>query len=554
MKRYKIVLICFILLLTISLFSLVIYNKNNSNDGKKNDITTDINYSSGDYNVDFSNYQTYDVNLSDVSNVFNITKDGVYNLNGNLNGYINISGYVKIILNEVNINSNNSPCIYVENSKGTYIEHEKESTLKDNSTYSGFDTEVDGTIYSKDDLIFLGEGTLNISANNQDGIVSKDNTVIKSGNLNITSADDAIRGKDSVTILNGNITINGGGDGIKSSESTDGTKGDILIENGTINITSALDSLQASNNIKISGGSFTIKTGKGSTITSTSSSWNMNEGNSSKTDKSIKGIKATNNIEISNATISLNTQDDAIHSNNEVVINSGTITILSGDDGIHADSKITINNGIISINQSYEGIEANNITINNGQINVKSSDDGINVSGGNDNSAQNRPGQNNYSTTDSNILLTINGGIIKVVSQGDGLDSDGSILMNGGEVYVDGPTENNNGALDYNNNFNISGGTLIAVGSSGMAQGISSTSTQYGVLINLTSAKNAGTNINIEGVINYTPSKSFQSIVISTPNLKKSSSYNLFLNNSSYTTFTISSILTTVGNSSRNGR
>ena len=42
--------------------------------------------------------------------------------------------------------------------------------------------------------------------------------------------------------------------------------------------------------------------------------------------------------------------------------------------------------------------------------------------------------------------------------------------MVGGTVLVNGPTNNGNGSLDYDETFDISGGTLVAAGSAGMAQ------------------------------------------------------------------------------------
>ena len=61
-------------------------------------------------------------------------------------------------------------------------------------------------------------------------------------------------------------------------------------------------------------------------------------------------------------------------------------------------------------------------------------------------------------------------GIITRLYQGDtdGLDSNGSIKMSGGVVHVDGPTNNGNGALDYDNNFNVTGGSLIIYGAAGI--------------------------------------------------------------------------------------
>ena len=52
------------------------------------------------------------------------------------------------------------------------------------------------------------------------------------------------------------------------------------------------------------------------------------------------------------------------------------------------------------------------------------------------------------------------------------MDSNGDLTISGGEVYVDGPTNGGNGALDYDGNGTITGGTVVMVGSNGMAMGL----------------------------------------------------------------------------------
>jgi hypothetical protein len=166
---------------------------------------------------------------------------------------------------------------------------------------------------------------------------------------------------------------------------------------------------------------------------------------------------------------------------------------VTGDDGMHADAALTINGGAVTIPTSYEGLESAVITINAGDINVTSSDDGINVAGGTDGSGgmagpgrggrgQGGPGAQSSETFTytGSYYLYINGGTITVNAGGDGLDANGAIEMTGGLVVVNGPTEQMNGALDYDGTFNISGGTLIAVGSAGMAQAPSAGSRKVG--------------------------------------------------------------------------
>ena len=537
-KKYKIVIVLFIVI--IIGIVLGIYYKNDENVSNSSSNANEVTYTEN--NIDLSNIEKIQIDLSSIKDSYIINKTGVYHFNGTLNGYIfvNTNDNVQIILDNVTIQNNSGPCIYVENVNNLYIELIGENNLEDGDTYNGF-SDINGVIFSKDDLIIYGDGVLNIKANYQDGIVSKDDLVIESGIFNISSKDDGIRGTDSVVIQNGTFTINSQGDGIKSTNENDKAKGNILIQNGTFNIDSSGDAIDAVNNCQIDNGTFTITTGGGY---KTVSSYRGIDGNITESDVSSKGIKAGGDILIKNGTYSINSYDDSIHSDNIVEIQNGTFEISSSDDGIHGDSSVLISGGIINILNSYEGIEANNITINNGEIKAFSRDDGINISGGNDNSGF---GSNGRTTNISNNnKLIINGGNLYINSQGDGLDANGSIYITGGNIYVDGPTDNGNGPLDYDGEFEITGGLLVAAGSSGMMQNVTK-SNQATMLIYFNSTQSAGTNVSI-GNITYTPSKSFGCILISTNLLELEKTYDIKLNNNLYQKITISNYINTVDN------
>lgn len=501
-----------------------------------------------------------------------IKSEGVYVLSGTYTGRVEVDTdkKVRIILNNVDITSSDGSAIYVINADKTYItlDENSENTLEDTTNYS--DEEMEAVIYSKDDLVFNGNGKLIVNGNYQDGIVSKDDLKIISGDIEVNAMNNGIKGKDSVKIKNGNITINAQNDGIKSTNSEEEDKGYIEIEDGNITINAEHDGIQAEKYINIEGGTFNITSGGGSTNSTkvgTQSNdmfmrgqWTSpEEAQSSGEDTgSYKGIKASGAITINGGTFNINSADDSLHSNSDITISNITFEAKSGDDGIHADNKITINSGSIKINESYEGIEANEIEINGGDIEAVASDDGINVAGGNDSSSvMGRPGQNNFSSDTSNTKLTINDGKIYINAKGDGLDSNGSIYINGGQIYVDGPEDNGNGALDYENECVMKGGILIAVGSSGMAQAISNTSSIYCLNATLSSTQSSGKTITITDsssntIIEYTPSKSYSSVVIATPDLVNGETYNLNIDGSSYSSFTISSIITQIGNSGNN--
>ena len=522
-----------------------------------------------------------------------ITSGGTYYLSGTLNGgQVIINSLdeenVYLVLNGVNLTSKTSAPIYVKSAKNTIIELAEgtQNIITDSDSYVLEDPSSDepnAAIFSKDDLKIKGTGSLTVNANYHHGIVSKDDLEIKNGVITVNATADGIKGKDSVVIEGGTLTIVAGGDGIQASNTTDTTKGYVTIEDGIIDITATLDGIQAETDFVINNGTLTLHTGGGSENSSTKTSTNegmwgnwgqpstSTDSTTTETSSSAKGLKAGNSITLNEGVITIDSSDDAIHSNNIITVNGGDYTVSSGDDGVHADSILEVNGGSINIIQSYEGLESTTITINDGTIYVVASDDGVNAAGGNDGSSlSGRPGQNQFSASTGSI--EINGGYLYVDATGDGLDANGSITLSNGFVIVNGPTDGGNGALDYDASFNITGGTLIAAGSSQMAQTPSTSSTQPILNIN-TSSLNAGELINVTdsngtNILTFAPTKTVQSIIISTPDLKLNSTYTIssggsstgseldgiyeggtYSNGTELGTMTLSSVITSLGQS-----
>lgn len=486
------------------------------------------------------------------SNTITINSEGVYYITGTLtDGNIiidaNKSADVILVLSNVNITSKTTAVINGVKANKVTITLEEGTTnyLTDSDNYTYFtdteDDEPDATIFSKTDLVINGSGNLIINANYLDGIASKDTLKISNSNISITSNDDGIRGKDYVGIYNATIEINSDGDGIKSTNTNDTSLGFIKIEDSNINITTQRDGIQAETIVNVSNSEINIVT----------------DGDISNTaeDISSKGIKAGTEVTIESGTIIIDSTDDALHSNGILIIEEGTFTLESGDDGIHADTNIVINGGTINITNSYEGIESSYIEINDGNISIVSSDDGINISGGSDSSAfGDRPGQNNFSSVgDSNQKLIINGGTIYVRAEGDGLDANGSIYINGGNITIAGPTSSGNGSFDYDNECVISGGTIIAYGATGMWESPSSTSTQYGIVFS--SSGSSGdeiviTNSSGEEISSFTTDCSYGIVFISTSEIEEGETYTLYVNGSSSSSVTVNS---TISGSTSNG-
>jgi len=378
-----------------------------------------------------------------------------------------------------------------------------------------------------------GTGTLVIDANYAHAIKGKDNVTIAEGTFDLTSIGDGIKGRDSLTIQSGTFTIVAGGDGLQTTNEEEEGKGYLSIESGSFTINAGGDGIQAATDLQIIGGDFALTTGGGSTNAGGESAGfpGAEESVSTEDTVSTKGLKAGASLAIADGTFSLDTLDDALHSNDAITIQGGGFTLSSSDDGIHADSSLTIDDGTFNIVQSYEGLESTTLTINGGEYNITASDDGINTAGGNEAStAAGLTGQDTFANTATGSgSLIINGGAITVNAVGDGVDSNGSIEMNGGTLVVNGPTTSGNGTLDYDTNFDMNGGILVGIGSAGMAMSPSSTSTQS-FLFTTDLALAADEAIQITGpdgevILTFKASEVSQSLVVSTPELVEGSTY-----------------------------
>ena len=433
-------------------------------------------------------------------------------------------------------------------------------------------------ITGKDDLRITG-GTIQIYSTD-DGIMGKDTVLVNDGTITIEAGGDGIKSTNDTDNTKGFVALEGGTFVIKSGSDAIQAVTSVMITNGVYDLTTGGGSANGSNKAGSGRENGSIIPGSGREtppertdgVTSTTPAVKSSEAPAANTtapaaanvtvtevatvtapitpkvnatvendtaqSQSSKGIKSSSDIVISGGTFTIDSSDDAMHSNNAITITDGKFTIASGDDGIHADSAITINSGKFNITKSYEGIESNNITVSGGDINVVASDDGINAAGGNDGSSINgRPGQNTFSST-GDRQLKINSGHIAVSAAGDGLDVNGSIYMTSGTVLINGPTNSGNGALDYDGVFEISGGLLVAAGSAGMVQAPSEQSTQYTVAMNFSNIQQAGTIAQLEDssgktVVTFKPDKVYQSIIISSPELKKDSAYTFYSGGSS---------------------
>lgn len=321
------------------------------------------------------------------------------------------------------------------------------------------------------------------------GIKSDGALYVNGGTFTINSADDSFHSNSDVTINDGTYTISSGDDGMHADSA-------LLVNGGTITVTESYEGLEGLN--------VTINDGK-IDITASDDGMNAAGGN----DQSgfggmggdgFKGMQAPDAQKSDSASDSTSDNTQKSDDTSDTAQTTGNIAVAAQKSD---DASDTVQ-------------DTGNITVA-----AQKSDSSSDTS------------QDTDTASEDEMWMVINGGYVHVLAGGDGLDSNGDLTINGGEVYVDGPSDNGNSAIDYGekSSFYINGGTVVAVGSSGMAEDVSSDSKQQVAFVKLDSQADAGDVIlkDADGneIISYTAQKKYDCVIISTADLKAGQTYTL---------------------------
>ena len=423
-------------------------------------------------------------------------------------------------------------------------------------------------INKKSEVTIENKKTFTLSGTCKNVIKGGAETSIIFGNSDGTYSIDA---QNNGIASDGYLEFNGGifnidtksGDAVKSSPDDTDTDslGRILVNDGSFTINSYADAFKAKNNITIVKGKFIIKTENGYQ----SSTFN-------KDSQSAKGFKVSNNatgseIFVHSAEITLDTADDAFHSNGNLTIASGKVQIHSKDDGLHAGFNLVLGKEdapledlFVNILYSYEALEGMAIRVYSGKINCTATDDGINaaVSGsdsqtpggggrpgghGGPGGQGGQPGPGGMGGGNASYYFAIHGGEVNVFCDGDGIDSNGNIFFHGGVVNVFSQGNRDNEPIDHDGNFTLFNADVLCAGSKGMEQihaGILKGNMMYAyysaaVTKNKTiKVKNESGEVVREGRI----TKDINYMFYSSPNLNKNYKFYLVEDNGSETQYT----------------
>lgn len=182
------------------------------------------------------------------------------------------------------------------------------------------------------------------------------------------------------------------------------------------------------------------------------------------------------------------------------------------DAAISSDiSLIFEGEGVLEVNSlEKEGIESKrNITFNSGNYTINSLDDGINA------------------CTDNESVITINDGSILVnvkadAEEGDGIDSNGSIYINGGKVFAFASETSQDNGLDADSGIYINGGYVVSTGN--MQESVNADSKQGFTNFNFNKVdKNTLITITDEEdnpEVAFESDRAYSALILSTPNME----------------------------------
>ncbi len=436
---------------------------------------------------------TIDVSSLEDGEKKEITEGGTYILTGsndNARIYVNSSGDVKLVLSDLTLTSLTDAAIEVKTASSfeIYLPSGTKNTISDseNNTIDGAIVvkktalNISGTGY----LYVAGKGLATDEVDSGVGIHAPKGINIENAHVIVTESNShAINGKAGVSISNAKISVTSNKDGIHSAE------GSIDVENSTFIADTYGDGADATTTLTFKDVETHIVTH--GTFTLYDSADDDDEGTLSDDAKYVadgsgykkissddisryntryylaekcKGLKADGAVSIDGGDYYIHSDDDSIASDVSIDITGGDFVLYTLDQAINSDQTINIGSSddtsndedfIIRIFNSFEGIQGGDIDFYNGYTYIQSNDDGINA------------------TSDTLTSVSMNfhdNSTVWVNAEGDGIDSNGTITMDGGDLYVFGPTNGGDSSLDFDQSFTLSGGNLFAFSQQGMIE------------------------------------------------------------------------------------
>ena len=505
--------------------------------------------------VDLSNLTSLPSGVSSAGNLVMGSKGGTYLFKGTFNGHIIIDKCnnedVRIIFDNVNLTGSDdyAPLTFKKTTARRILTLKEgtTSTIKDSYLNNG-DTSDKSIIEVKScPFAINGKGKLVLEkvGSETSGIKANDSLHIIDSTVVVNANKHGIESKKKMYIVNASISISALGDGIRTDmdpltneEANDLASsienGYLYIKNSDIDIIARDDGIVSNSCLYIenSGKKIKITTNGGCPEIVNDSTNSTSGGKGIKVDGiAIGDLENKNQIPssykdnylliIDGGEFELNCNGDAISSKGNLLINDGEFNISCGDDAVNSEFLTTIRDGKFNISKSYEGIEGAGVEIYGGEYTINSSDNAINA---------------NNSLINYDYHLSLMGGNFNINSSGDGIDCNGWTNISGSTLYIDGPSNGMYSSIDNDKGYKVESGNIIMTGPRGLVENPSINSNQYFINLNLNSiVKDTIKVYEEEKLINeFSPTKEYQSVVISLEGMSKDKSYKVVVGNKTY--------------------
>ncbi len=299
-----------------------------------------------------------------------VSSEGVYLLSGSVkNATVVVDAgdedKVQLVLDGLTVTNDDFPVIYVKNADKVFVTTAdgSENELSVTGAFSADgSTSTDAVIFSKDDLVLNGLGSLRISSTDN-GIGCKDDLKITGGVLTVSAQDHGLEANDSIAVYDGTISVSSAAkDGLHAENEDDDSQGWIYLCGGSLSVNAADDGLHAVSILQIDGGSLSVNAAEGLEAT-----WVQINGGEITVNASDDGVNAgrkssayTPCVEINGGSLTVNMgqgDTDGIDSNGNLIITGGTVSI-NAQSPFDYDGSVTHSGGTIIVN----GSETNEIT------------------------------------------------------------------------------------------------------------------------------------------------------------------------------------------------
>lgn len=466
---------------------------------------------------------------TDGSTTVTISASGTYVLSGQLAGSVVVDapdGDVHLVLDGATITSPTTTALEVRDAASAVVvlAEGSENTLTGGQQATDGDSPT-ATVSSRDSLLLTGTGSLTVTstAEGSDAVASRNGLAVTgSPQLSVDAADDGLRGKDWLVVDGGTLTVTAGGDGLKSTEDNDEAKGFIALGAATISVTSGDDGVDATSDVTVEGTTLTVIAGGGQDAAQVAGRGAQaaagptdgalanggptggqapeppaDDAGSSQPDR--PGPRSGDGGEPPQppsgdqgqaaGQVPQTPPDGAAGSSGpadtagadtvgtDAAADAGSAEALEASDddtptpkGITAGVAYTQDSGTVILDAADEGVQAAFPTINGGELTITSGDDGLNAT------ASDHPVEGYEDAGregDDGAWLTITGGTVQIANaSSDGIDSNGSATVTGGQVLVCGSAGAPDGAVDVNGesqtvgvsaNLSVSAGNTLTV-------------------------------------------------------------------------------------------